>query len=289
MNRAGARRTRRGPRSSGRRSGPGRARAARARRRRRGRSPAGSASRGRRHRAARVSSRSHGAFSSRSVSSRYRFVWPSRACHTDTSTVRWPSGTAMTHGRPSAVCAGCDRRLLPVDAAVALFLPAVGRDALMEIALRIHEARPPRTAARDRTSPCSDRPRARRGRRRRSAATGAARTRRRSTRSGGAGPCPAAAPPGALAAARAVEPLDRRVVHAKEDRIVRRPPRGAPAARAAACAPGCARSRARGRNRAAETLRVPNCSRPTTGPWRARTGGRSVPGDEEDTWSRSCR
>ena len=52
------------------------------------------------------SSRSHGAFSSRSVSSRYSFTRPSRTRHTDTSTLRLPSGTATMQGLPSGVMAG---------------------------------------------------------------------------------------------------------------------------------------------------------------------------------------
>ncbi len=52
-----------------------------------------------------VSSRSHGAFSSRLVSSRYSVTRPSRTRQTATSTDRSPSGTAVMHGLPSAASA----------------------------------------------------------------------------------------------------------------------------------------------------------------------------------------
>jgi hypothetical protein len=51
------------------------------------------------------SSRSHGAFSSRSVSRRYSFTRPSAHAPHCTSTVRSPSGTAVMHGLPSGVVA----------------------------------------------------------------------------------------------------------------------------------------------------------------------------------------
>ena len=43
------------------------------------------------------------------------------------------------HGLPSGVVRRLDRRVGPVQPLVALFLPAVGGDVLMEVALRIHE------------------------------------------------------------------------------------------------------------------------------------------------------
>ena len=54
--------------------------------------------------------------------------------------MRSPSGTAVTHGLPSGVERRLDRRVGPVQPLVALFLPAFGRDVLVEVALRIHEA-----------------------------------------------------------------------------------------------------------------------------------------------------
>ena len=86
------------------------------------------------------SSRSQGAFSARSVSSRNSRTRPSRTRQTAASTVRSPSGTAVTHGRPSGRQRGLDRRLGPRQPLVALLLPAVVGHPLVEVALRVHEA-----------------------------------------------------------------------------------------------------------------------------------------------------
>ena len=72
------------------------------------------------------SSRSHGAFSSRSVSSRYSFTRPSRTRQTATST----AAIAERHGDDARLAVGRDRRLDrrvgPVQPLVALLLPAFG-------------------------------------------------------------------------------------------------------------------------------------------------------------------
>ena len=85
------------------------------------------------------SSRSHGAFSSRSVSSRYSCTRPTRTRQTATSTDRSPSGTA----RHARLAVGRQRRLdggvRPVEPLVALLLPAFGGNVLVEVALRVHE------------------------------------------------------------------------------------------------------------------------------------------------------
>ena len=86
------------------------------------------------------SSRSHGAFSSRSVSSRY-------SCHA--ADAHAPDGhehrsIAERHRGDARLAVRrhrrLDRRVGPVQPLVALFLPAVGRDVLVEVALRVHEA-----------------------------------------------------------------------------------------------------------------------------------------------------
>ena len=74
------------------------------------------------------------------MSSRYSLTRPTRTRQTATSTVRLPSGTAVMHGLPSGVIAGSIGALGPIQLLVDLLLPAVGRQALMEVALRIHEA-----------------------------------------------------------------------------------------------------------------------------------------------------
>ena len=86
------------------------------------------------------SSRSHGAFSSRSVSSRYSVTRPSCTRQTATST----DAIAERHGRDARLAVRrqrrLDRRVGPVEPLVALFLPPFGRHVLVEVALRIHEA-----------------------------------------------------------------------------------------------------------------------------------------------------
>ena len=86
------------------------------------------------------SSRSQGAFSSRSVSSRYSFTRPSRTRHTEHE----HAAVAERHGDDARLAVGRDRRLdrraVPGQALVRFLLPAFGRDALVEVALRIHEA-----------------------------------------------------------------------------------------------------------------------------------------------------
>ena len=117
-----------------------RARAARARRRGRGRSPAAGASRGRRRTAAPTARDP----TARSLRDRCRAVAAARGraarATPATSTVRLPSGTATTHGWPSGVVRALDRRVGPVELLVDFLLPAFRRDALAEVALRIHEA-----------------------------------------------------------------------------------------------------------------------------------------------------
>ena len=55
------------------------------------------------------------------------------------STDRSPSGTAMMHGLPVRRRGGVDRRVVPVQALVAFFLPALAGQALVEVTLRVHE------------------------------------------------------------------------------------------------------------------------------------------------------
>ena len=65
---------------------------------------------------------------------------PRRTRHTRTSTLRLPSGTGMMHGWPSGVIAGSIGAFSQFEPLVRFLLPALRRHALVEVALRIHEA-----------------------------------------------------------------------------------------------------------------------------------------------------
>ena len=115
-----------------------------------------------------------------------------------------------------------DGRVLPPQAAVALFLPALGRDALVEVALRIHEADADEgqsqvacflavIAGQHAQAPGVYRERLVQRELRREVGDAARRAGAVALR-----------PPAAVAAARAIERLDRLVVTVQEDRIARR-------------------------------------------------------------------
>ena len=133
---------------------------------------------------------------------------------------------AERHGDDARLAVGRDRRLdrgvFPAQAPIALFLPAVGRDALVEVALRIHEA-----DADERQAQVARFLAVIAGQHAEAAGVDRQRLVQRelgrevgdAARRAGA---VALRPPAALAAAGAVERLDRLVVAVQEDRVARR-------------------------------------------------------------------
>ena len=197
--------------------------------------------------------------------------------------MRSPSGTAVMHGWPSGVSRRLDRRVGPVQPLVAFFLPAVGGDVLVEVALRVHEADADERHAEVARLPCSDRRRARRGRRRRSAATDAARTRRRSRRSIWPAACGCVAVHQVLCAARAASSaaIARRRARGRPDR------RGRASSVAGGIAPQHPHRVVRGRPpqrvvEPAEHLRAPGCQ------LHQRSMARSSSGDAGGSGERIC-
>ena len=163
-----------------------RGRAAPARRRRRGSTPAGGAAPGRRRRACSCSARSSGWFD---LEVGVEQVDRHPADHHAPGPHVHRAAGGLDHREPrlavaarSPARAACRR---DVELLVAVLLPAVEPDPLVEVALHVEEADADQRARRGRTRPCSDRPPGRRGRRSRSAPSCAARTRRRSRRPAG--------------------------------------------------------------------------------------------------------
>ena len=97
---------------------------------------------------------------------------------------RGPGGpevsTVVRYGSPLRPAHRLERRQRDVELVVAVLLPAVEPEPLVEVALHVDEARRRPAGRRGRSRPCSGRRPARRGRRSRSAPSCAARTRRRS-------------------------------------------------------------------------------------------------------------